>query len=133
MALKHKPGSHCELLYRNLSKVWHLPGMGGANLFTGEPVSSAYLRSFSCGCGLVAALGFPDVCKFNESGGLLDEQYTITDDDGTPLRGRPYRVRDGATVILSGKTDANGRTQRVYAENVKRLTLDVSAQDEGEG
>jgi hypothetical protein len=55
-----------------------------------------------------------------------DEQYTLTDSNGCPLAGVRYRVRVDSTIILSGATDANGRTQRIPTDEIKRLYLEVA-------
>ena len=55
-----------------------------------------------------------------------DEQFSLTDDDGQPLRGVRYRVRIGTNVVANGVTDAGGRTQRINTEDARRLTLEIS-------
>ncbi|CAE6855653.1 hypothetical protein R69927_07758 [Paraburkholderia domus] len=58
---------------------------------------------------------------------IYDEQFTLNDGSGQPLANFRYRVRNGATVVASGVTDANGCTQRINAEGALRLTLEVDA------
>ena len=55
-----------------------------------------------------------------------DEQYTLADSHGRPLAGVRYRVRVNAETVLSGVTDARGKTQRVTTDGTKRLYLDVA-------
>src|SRR5579864_5436511 len=55
-----------------------------------------------------------------------DEQFSLTDDDGQPLRGVRYRVRIGSNVVASGVTDTNGRTGRITTDGSERLRLEVA-------
>lgn len=61
-----------------------------------------------------------------QSHGIHDEQYTLTDSAGRPLAGVRYRVRINETILASGVTDANGKTQRVVTDVMKRLYFDVA-------
>ncbi|HEY1998245.1 hypothetical protein [Paraburkholderia sp.] len=56
-----------------------------------------------------------------------DEQFTLTDSTGRPLEGIRYRVRINSAIVLSGITDANGKTQRISTGAIKRLRLEVAA------
>lgn len=53
------------------------------------------------------------------------EQYELKDAAGRPLAGVRYRVRTNSETVLSGVTDASGRTGRVNADSMKRLYFDV--------
>ncbi|WP_429316665.1 PAAR domain-containing protein [Paraburkholderia sp. GAS448] len=55
-----------------------------------------------------------------------DEQFSLTDDDGQPMRGVRYRVRTGSNVVASGVTDTNGRTGRITTDGSQRLRLEVA-------
>lgn len=61
-----------------------------------------------------------------EQRATYDEQYTLADSHGRPLWGVHYRVRIGAQIVLSGISDASGKTQRIPADGMKRLSLDVT-------
>lgn len=61
-----------------------------------------------------------------EQRAIYDEQYTLAGSQGRPLAGVRYRVRIGVQIVLSGVTDASGKTQRIPTDGMKRLYLDVA-------
>jgi hypothetical protein len=55
-----------------------------------------------------------------------DERVMLEDaQSGKPLANVPYRIVSGSRVLVSGVTDAQGRTQRVETEGVHALELYV--------
>jgi hypothetical protein len=56
---------------------------------------------------------------------LFAQQYTLRDAEGAPLRKRRYRVLISNDAIVSGVTDSVGRTQRIYAEEARSLSLEI--------
>ncbi|CAM2163656.1 PAAR motif-containing protein [Paraburkholderia sacchari] len=57
---------------------------------------------------------------------IYDEKFTLTDNEGQPLRGVRYRVRVGSNVVASGVTDSVGQTQRIVTSGSQALTLEVA-------
>jgi uncharacterized Zn-binding protein involved in type VI secretion len=55
-----------------------------------------------------------------------DEQITLRDRrTRQTLPNVDYRVKDGSSVIASGKTDAKGRTERVRTDNKQNVVIEI--------
>jgi len=55
-----------------------------------------------------------------------DEQITLRDRRTRRiLADVDYRVKDGSSVIASGKTDAKGRTERVKTDNKQNFVIEI--------
>jgi uncharacterized Zn-binding protein involved in type VI secretion len=55
-----------------------------------------------------------------------DEQITLRDRRTRRiLPNVDYRVKDGSSVIASGKTDAKGRTERVRTDNKQNVVVEI--------
>jgi uncharacterized Zn-binding protein involved in type VI secretion len=56
-----------------------------------------------------------------------DEQLTLRDQRTKwPLAGIVYRVSNGSTVIASGKTDGNGRTERIRTDDSRSIVIEIA-------
>ena len=55
-----------------------------------------------------------------------DQQFTLLDKlTGKPLSGMKYEIRKQSGEIVSGVTDASGKTQRVNTDGVEKLSLKI--------
>lgn len=55
-----------------------------------------------------------------------DEQITLRDrSTRRALASVQYRIKDSSGVIASGKTDGNGRTERIATDIAQRLTIEI--------
>jgi uncharacterized Zn-binding protein involved in type VI secretion len=56
-----------------------------------------------------------------------DEQLTLREQrTRRALANISYRVKAGSSVIASGKTDANGRTERIRTDNTQSLVIEIA-------
>lgn len=55
-----------------------------------------------------------------------DEQITLRDrSTRRVLANVQYRLKDSSSVIASGRTDVNGRTERIATDNSQHLTIEI--------
>lgn len=57
-----------------------------------------------------------------------DEQFLIKDANGTPLRNTPYTAKLASGSTIHGTTNADGLTDRIYANAAQRIELFIGNQ-----
>jgi hypothetical protein len=71
-----------------------------------------------------------EAMNFGPNGARLlyhhDEQLTLRDQrTNRPLSNDSYRLKAGSSVIASGKTDANGRTERLITDDKQNIVIEI--------
>jgi hypothetical protein len=118
----------CRVTYSIFERFPDVPSGLVMNVETGNFFLLAALRSYSSGYDMTEALGTAWACQCRErSADRFDEGFTLKDNAGKRLTGVRYRVRVGSSVLASGVTDSQGRTQRISTGDPKRLSVDVAA------
>lgn len=87
----------------------------------GNLIPVSQLADAQDGCEVNRRLGFADHCAcpdYNQSFQIIDEN---TDE---PIPDAYYEMKDSSGNIISGRTDANGYTQKLHA--VKAMDLEIN-------
>lgn len=88
-------------------------------------------RQFSMGFSADEMLGMPGIAGWLSHAGLSmeafghhhDEQFQLLGSDGKPLARRRYRAVSASGVVVTGVTDAAGKTQRIATPAADTVNL----------
>lgn len=92
------------------------------NYQTGDVVKGAELRDAQTGCEIYEKLGWDSAVhneeEFHKCGcEQFDEQLMFISEKGDPLSNTDYRLTLGDGRKVSGRTDSNGKTNRIRSSN----------------
>ena len=66
----------------------------------------------------------PELANLPAKQGIYNEAFVVRDEKTQlPLSHVPYRIESESGVTLEGRTDAEGRTERLFTPKKEKLTL----------
>lgn len=61
----------------------------------------------------------------NEKASDFDQHFLVTDEQGNPLADWPYKIKLDGGEVVSGRTDVDGKTQKIASGNPENATFHV--------
>ena len=116
----------CRITYSVYSSFPPMPSVKALNVETGEFFPFDRLRKMKSGYAMAEALGYAWACNCRgRAQKRFDEQFVLQDREGRALANVRYQIDTGEGKIISGTTDAAGKTQRVRSRAASRLVFAV--------
>ena len=78
------------------------------------------------GCEMRRKLGWSQACNCPEH----NQRFLLIDEDTSdPLCNTYYEIKSESTVIIAGKTDDNGYTEKYHAHQKEKIVLKIFAKE----